>query len=348
MKQFKISDHFIGDGNPTFVIAEIAQSHEGSLGIARSYIDAVAETGADAIKFQTHLAKFESTLDEPFRISFSRQDKSRFDYWKRMEFTEEEWEELAKHANKKGLIFLSSPFSIEAVNLLDKINVPAWKIGSGEFASDFILEYIAKTKKPVLLSTGMSTYDDIRNMVKKIEGYNLDYAILQCTSSYPTKLEDVGLNVIEDLRRVYDCPVGLSDHSGTLFPALTALARRINIIEVHVTFDKRLFGPDVSSSITLDDLSFLVEVKNAIYTMDQNPVNKDEMAIKLSELRKIFSKSIATSRFLSKGTVLEENMIAPKKPGTGIPFSEKSKIIGKSLKHDIYPDRLLKWEDLND
>jgi len=348
MNPIKIDKKFIGESFPSFIIAEIAQSHEGSLGIAHSYIDAVAEAGADAIKFQTHMANYESTLDEPFRVAFSRQDKTRFDYWKRMEFLEEEWIELAKHAEKKGLIFLSSPFSIEAVNLLKRIDIPAWKIGSGEFASNYLVEHISKTKKPILLSTGMSNYNEIKTMVERIEKLDLEYAILQCTSSYPTKLEDVGLNVIEELRRDYNCPIGLSDHSGTVFPGIAALARKINILEIHVTFDKRLFGPDTSSSVTIEELNFLVKFKNAIYKMDQNPVNKDGMAIRLSETRNIFSKSIATNKFIAKGTIIKEDMLIPKKPGTGIPFSERNKLIGKHLKNDVSPDRLIKWEDINE
>ena len=161
--QFYIDDKLIGGGR-CFIIAEIAQAHDGSLGTAHAYIDAVAKTGADAIKFQTHIASAESTPDEPFRIKFSRQDENRFDYWKRMEFTKEQWVGLFEHCKEVGITFLSSPFSEEAVELLNEIGTPAWKIASGEVSNQPMLAKMSETQKPILLSTGMSDIDEIQNI----------------------------------------------------------------------------------------------------------------------------------------------------------------------------------------
>ena len=166
MTQFiEVDGRYVGPGHPSLVIAEIAQAHDGSLGTAHAYIDAVSAAGADAIKFQTHIAAAESTPEEPWRVKFSQQDKTRYDYWKRMEFTEEQWAALREHANESGLIFLSSPFSIEAVDLLTRVGVPAWKVASGEVNNTVMLDHMAQTGLPILLSTGMSPFSEIDKAV---------------------------------------------------------------------------------------------------------------------------------------------------------------------------------------
>ena len=346
MPEIKIAGKKVGIGQKCFVIAEVAQAHDGSLGAAHSFIDAIAASGADAVKFQTHIAAAESTRDETFRVKMSGQDKTRYDYWKRMEFTPAQWAALATHAREKGLIFLSSAFSLEAFELLKKIGMPAWKVGSGEFSSAQLLQAMIKTKKPVLFSTGMSRYDEIDTAVKTFRKNQTPFALFQCTSTYPTRLEDVGLNVLEKYAQ-YKCPVGLSDHSGTPYPALAAMARGINLLELHVTFDKTMYGPDTPASVTFDELAFICKARDAFYTMDKNPVDKNKMAEKLGKMRGLFTKSIALNKPQKKGTIIRADMLAPKKPGTGIPFSKKEKIIGLRLMRDVAPDRLLTWEDLD-
>lgn len=343
---FLIGSRPVGEGCSTFIIAEIAQAHDGSLGTAHAYIDAVADTGADAIKFQTHFAAEESTLDEPFRIRFSQQDMTRYDYWKRMEFTSEQWLGLSEHAQEKGLIFLSSPFSVKAVEMLRDIGMPAWKIGSGEVRSEELLNAMAQNGSPILLSTGMSDFKEIESTVNRIKEKGLSFAVFQCTSKYPTPLEEVGLNVINELGSRLNCPVGLSDHSGTVFPGMAAMAHHVDLLEVHVTFDKRLFGPDIIASVTIEELRHLIEANQAFSTLFRNPVDKDLSVAELAETRYLFTKSIAPARSLPAGTVLNENMLSLKKPGTGIPTNEMKNILGRRLVHDVTPDRLLKWEDL--
>ena len=157
MKSIYIDGKSIKEDGPCFIIAEIGQAHDGSLGSAHAYIDAVAEAGVDAVKFQTHIAHAESSKHEQFRVKGFPQDKTRYDYWKRMEFTPEQWSDLLSHAKEKGLIFLSTPFSIEAVELLENLNVPAFKIGSGDIDNIDLIESVIKTQKPILLSSGMSS-----------------------------------------------------------------------------------------------------------------------------------------------------------------------------------------------
>lgn len=344
---FNIGELKVGTGARPFIIAEIAQSHEGSLGMAHAYVDAVADAGADAIKFQTHIASEESTLDESFRIRFSRQDATRYEYWKRMEFSEEAWAGLSQHARKRNIIFFSSPFSVAAVELLMKVEVPVWKVGSGELFNEELLFAITQNKAPIILSTGMSTFKEIEESVEQIKKTGVSFALLQCTSNYPVSIENVGLNVIAELRRRFNCPVGLSDHSGEIFPALAALAKGANIIEVHVVFDKRMFGPDTMASITLEQLRFLVEARDAFWAMETHPVNKDELATSFTETKQIFTRSLAPNQALQAGTVLQEAMLTLKKPGTGIPPNELKNIVGRRLKRNVTPDRILRWEDVD-
>lgn len=336
----------IGPASASFIIAEISQSHDGSLGTAHAYIDAVANAGADAIKFQTHIAHAESTLDEAFRVKFSKQDATRYDYWKRMEFSKEQWRGLAEHAREKGLIFLSSAFSLEAVELLQEIGMPAWKVGSGEFRSQPLMEAMAVTGAPILYSTGMSSYSEIDAAVSWFKRCNLHFALFQCTSKYPVSLQQVGINVLEDFRRRYACPTGLSDHSGSIFPGLAALALGANLLEVHVVFDKRLFGPDVSVSLLIEELQLLCRARDAFYIMHTHPVDKDKMSDDLLDMRTLFTKSMALSRDLPAGTVLTASVLVGKKPGTGIPYSEMQKLLGRRLSRDVSAKHLLSWEDL--
>ncbi|MGY8720189.1 MAG: N-acetylneuraminate synthase family protein, partial [Verrucomicrobiia bacterium] len=214
----KIGNHEIGDGQETFIIAEVAQAHEGSLGLAKSFVDAIADAGAHAVKFQTHIAAEESTRDEAFRIAMSGQDATRYDYWHRMEFTPDQWADLVSYTHDRGLVFLSSAFSVAAVELLEALDVPAWKVGSGEVFNNSILDAMTTTGKPVLISTGMSSRDDIARAHDRVVERGCEPALFQCTSRYPTALDEVGLNVIGDLRDRFGCAVGLSDHSATVYP----------------------------------------------------------------------------------------------------------------------------------
>ena len=336
----------IHSGKP-MIVAEVAQAHDGSLGTAHAFVDAVAVAGADAIKFQTHIAAAESTLDEPFRVSFSTQDATRYEYWQRMEFSTEQWAELAEHARQRSLHFLSSPFSREAVHLLCDLGVPAWKVGSGEVRGRDLLEDILAAGGPILVSTGMSGWREIDSVVAFLRERGAEFLLLQCTSRYPTPLAAVGLNTLEDISARYGCPVGLSDHSGTPYPALAALARGARMIEVHVTFDRAMFGPDVTASLTFEELAELVRARDAFYEMDAHPVNKDEIAESLRETRETFGKSVAPARPLSAGTRLTREMLTFKKPASGISADALDSLIGRRLARDVGPARLLRWEDLD-
>ena len=328
------------------IIGEVAQAHDGSLGMAHAFIEAIAAAGADAVKFQTHIAAAESTLQEPWRVRFSPQDASRYDYCKRMEFSEDQWTGLRRHAHEKGLLFLSSPFSIEAVELLERVGVDAWKIASGELNNSKMLQRIGDSGLPVLLSTGMSGLDEIDQAVEGLQARNLSFALMQCTSSYPCPPEKLGLNLLSFFRERYQCPVGLSDHSGTIFAGLAATALGCEVLEVHVTLSREMFGPDVPVSLTTDELRQLVEGVRFIEVSLANPVEKDAMADEMAPLRDLFTKSVVSRTHLTAGTVLSEEHLAVKKPGTGIPATCIGNLVGTRLLRDLKADELIRREDV--
>lgn len=343
---FEIDGQKVGSGEQCLIIGEVAQAHDGSLGMAHVFIDAIAEAGADGVKFQTHIADAESTPDEPFRVRFSQQDVTRYDYWKRMEFSEEQWSGLAQHAREKGLIFLSSPFSLDAVELLQRVGVSAWKIPSGEVGSTPMFERIAETKLPILLSTGMSSWSEIDAAVDWIKGEELPLLIYQCTTAYPCPPEKIGLNLLETFRQRYGCPVGLSDHSGKIFPGLAAATLGVDMLEVHVTLSREMFGPDVPASLTTDELRHLIEGVRFIEKVRDNPVDKDAMAEELMPLRQAFFKSVVARSDLPEGTILEPDHLTIKKPGTGIPADQFGMVIGRRLRRAVRKDELIQEEDL--
>jgi N,N'-diacetyllegionaminate synthase len=327
------------------IIAEVAQAHDGSLGMAHAFIDAAAHAGADAIKYQTHIAEAESTPLEPWRVKFSKQDATRFDYWKRMEFAEPEWAGLKEHAEEKGLIFLSSPFSNEAVDLLERLDIQAWKIASGELSNYPMLEKIYSTGKPVLVSSGMSQLEELDALTGLLKKNGILHAVLQCTSSYPTPPEKVGLNVMQEFKERYDCPVGLSDHSGTIFPGLAGAAMGMNVLEVHLALSRDMFGPDVVASIDTAALKLLVDGIRFIEKMRLNPVRKNDIATDMQPLRNLFTKSIVASKEINKGAVISMDDMAFKKPGTGIPASRYKELIGKKLNKQVSYNHFFSEED---
>lgn len=344
--RFKIGNHEIGEGKRCFIVGEVAQAHDGSLGIAHAFIDAIAATGADAVKFQTHIAEAESSPDEPWRIPFSAEDASRFDYWKRMELREDQWTGLKEHAEQKGLVFLSSPFSEQAVGLLNRIGMPAWKIASGEVNNPMLLERIAQTRKPILLSTGMSPLSEIDRVVNWLKSQVCPLAVMQCSSSYPTPPEKLGLNMLAEYRERYRCPVGLSDHSATIFAGLAAAALGADILEVHVTLSREMFGPDVVASLTTSELAQLVRGTRFIERAKACPIDKEAAASEFEGLRHIFTKSLFAARDLTVGTRLRREHLVAKKPGTGIPVDQIDKVLGRRLRADVKRGEMLKPDDL--
>jgi N,N'-diacetyllegionaminate synthase len=329
------------------IIGEVAQAHDGSLGHAHAFIDAIANAGADAVKFQTHFADEESTVREPWRVAFSKQDALRIDYWRRMEFTPDQWRGLADHAAQRGLLFLSSPFSSKAARLLHELGVPAWKVASGEVANPSLFEHIAHTGLPVLLSTGMSALAEIDEAAERVRKARLPLVLMQCTSVYPTPPEKLGLNVLAQFRERYGCAVGLSDHSGVIHAGLAAAALGVTVIEVHIALSREAFGPDVVASLTTSELRTLVDGVRFIARAQAHPVDKDAIARELAGTRAMFSKSVVAARDLEPGTVLTRDDLALKKPGTGIPAARVHELVGRRVIRFVKVSDALSEQDLS-
>jgi N,N'-diacetyllegionaminate synthase len=345
VQPFMIEKRMVGPGYPAMIVGEVAQAHDGSLGMAHAFIDVIADAGADAVKFQTHIAAAESSPQETFRVKFSQQDATRYDYWKRMEFTPEGWAGLAEHAHQRGLIFLSSPFSEEAVDMLEKIGMPAWKIASGEVNNPLLMERIRKTGKPVLLSSGMSTLAEVDEVVQKVQTAGLPLLVFQCTSKYPAGAEDIGLNMLDYYRQRYRTPVGLSEHTGKIYTGLAAATLGADMIEVHVTLSRQMFGPDVIVSLTPTELRQLTEGVHFIHTMLKHPLEKDTSVVDLQPMRSLFSKSLAAKIPLKAGRVLRREDVSARKPGTGIPAAQIEEFIGRKLRRDVAVDAFFSPDD---
>jgi sialic acid synthase SpsE len=328
-------------GDKVFIIAEIGMNHNGDTDKAKALVDAAASTGVDAVKFQTHIAEAETTKDAPAPSYFK--DESRFDFFKRTAFSLEEHRALNKHAEERGVKFISSPFSIEAVKLLEKVGVEVYKVPSGEVTNIPYLEFIAKTKKTILLSSGMSNLFELDEAVAAIRKYNDRLVILQCTSSYPCSYNEVGLNMLNEFRSRYGVEVGFSDHTLNIFASLAAAALGARVIERHFTISKDDYGPDAKFSLDPKEMTRLVKGIRAVEEILANPVDKNDIS-KFQNMKRVFEKSLVAARDIPKGAILNEEMIAIKKPGNGIPTKHINKIIGKITVADIKKDTLFSLE----
>ncbi len=327
------------------LIAEIGQAHDGSLGFAHSYIDSLKNSGVTDIKFQVHIANSESSKKEKFRKKFSYEDRTRFDYWKRIEFNKEQWQGLFNHCKKNKIHFVASPFSLEAVDLLKKIGCKTFKIASGEVNNYLMIDKIIDLKKEIILSSGLSNFKELDQVVNRIKKKKINLSIMQCTTEYPSKVDNIGLNVINDMKKRYKIPAGLSDHSGNINTLLAASALGAELIEFHVTFSKKSFGPDSESSIEVSKVKELVESINYIHKCLNNKVDKLNLKINKS-LKKIFSKSLAINKNLNKNHKIQTQDLETKKPGgMGISSKEYKKIVGKRLNKNLKKNSFLKYKD---
>ena len=326
-----------------FVIAEVGSVHDGSIGNAMKLIDLARECGADAVKFQTHLAEEETVKNAPMPSFF--RGEPRFEYFQRTAFSVDQWVKLKEHCDEQKIEFLSSPFSEASVRLLEAVGVKRHKIPSGEVTNLPLLALIGQTGKPVLLSSGMSTWEELDRAVRVLQENGGQVAILQCTSAYPCPLERVGLNVIDQLRARYHCEVGLSDHTMGNIAAFTAVARGATIIEKHLTFSRKMYGSDAAHSSEPAEFKQLTEGIRNIEVMINNEVDKNDID-HLKDMKAVFEKSLVYKCDIKKGDVLNTDMITLKKPGTGLAAEDIDGIIGRRALRDLSKDSLVRHEDL--
>jgi N-acetylneuraminate synthase len=327
------------------IVAEVGSVHDGSFGNASKLIETAAECHADVVKFQTHIAAAETLRDAPMPPYFT--GEPRFEYFERTGFSRHQWKLLKAHCEDQGIEFLSSPFSAEAVELLEELGVRRYKVGSGEVTNLPLLEVIAQTGKPVLLSSGMSTWAELDAAVETILRSHNQVTVLQCTSEYPCPYEEVGLNVMLEMRDRYNLPVGLSDHTLSMAASIAAVALGASVIEKHLTFSRRMYGSDARHSLEPNEFAELVQGIRAVETMLASPVDKDTKAAELGEMKTIFEKSVVSLVDIPAGTVLSADMLGVKKPGTGIPARRIKEIIGCKAARELPMDTLLREEDLD-
>lgn len=327
------------------IVAEVGSVHDGSFGNAMRLIDVAAEYGANVVKFQTHIAEAETLYEAPMPAYFK--GEPRYEYFERTAFDFSQWQDLKSHCKDVGVEFLSSPFSIAAVELLEKLDVARYKIPSGEVTNLPYLEIIAQTHKPIVLSSGMSSWEELDNAVNMVLKYHNNLTVLQCTSEYPCPYEQVGLNVMLEMKKRYNLPVGLSDHTLTIYASLAAVTLGAALIERHLTFSRLMYGSDARHSLEPEQFANMVQGIRAIETMLASKVDKHSVE-RFVTMKETFEKSLVSLIDIPAGTIITEAMIGIKKPGTGIPAGQFNETIGKKVRNFIPKDTLLNEQDLID
>jgi sialic acid synthase SpsE len=323
---------FPGNNMKTYIIAEIGNTHEGSLGLAKQFVVAAKDCGADAVKFQTHIFDSESLPDAPNPPYFK--DETRKEYFRRTALTVQQWRELKRYCEEEVAIdFFSSPFSLEAVDLLEEIGIRIYKIPSGEVTNVPLLVKIAKTRKKVLLSSGMSSWCELDEAVEALRQNGCeDIVILQCTSEYPCQPEHSGLNVISELKNRYpDIPIGYSDHTVGYAIPIAAVVLGVTVIEKHFTLSHLMYGSDAANATEPNEFAKMVkEIRNVEKALE-NYMDKDKLAKDLYDMKIIFEKSLVSACPIPVGTKLRDSMLAFKKPGNGIPARKYKEFLGRTL-----------------
>ena len=342
MKNIKIGAHWIGNNYPVFVIAEVGINHNGSFKLAKKMIEEAKNAGADCIKFQTHIAEKEmiNTKLKPGNLS----KKSLWEIIKSCELTEREEKEISNFCKKKKILFMSTPFSMEAVDRLEKIKVKGYKIGSGELTNLPLLYHIAKTNKPIILSTGMSTMNEISKAVKIFKKNKNPLALLQTSSTYPSKYNEIKLGLIEKFQKKFLVPIGISDHSIGIYTALGAVAKGASIVEKHFTLDKKMPGPDQNFSLNPNELSEIIRGCKAIKSAlgDVKTILPNE-----KQIIKFAHASVVSIKAMQKNEKFTIENISTKRPNTGsISATQFYKILGRKAKKPIKINYQLKWSDM--
>lgn len=340
MNEIIINGRKIGPAYPPLVIAEIGINHEGSYDKAIQMIDDAVRVGCECVKFQCHVIEDEMI---PNDVIPGNAKESIYDIMSRCTLTFEEEKKLKQYTEEKGMIYLSTPFSRAAAIRLEEIGVSAFKIGSGECNNYPLIEHIAQYGKPIILSTGMNNIETINQAVRIIEKKQVPYAIMHCTSIYPTPYEKVRLGCLEELRQAFpEAVLGLSDHSLSIYPCLGAVPLGASILERHFTSDKKWAGPDVPISMNPDELQQLIEGSRIIHQAlggTKDILNDEKPTIDFAYA------CVVAIRDIRAGEIFDYNNIWVKRPGTGEILAKSYKdVLGKKAGIDIPKDKQLKWE----
>ena len=339
--ELSIGTRAIGPGHPAYIIAEGCDNHLGDLDVAKEMVRRAKLAGADAIKFQHHLPDEEMLPDVPMSSNF---DVPLYEFLQRYALTLDEHAELQAHCRAVGIQYLCTPFSWKAAQELETLGVEAFKTGSGEMTDVPTLVRIAGLGKPMLVSTGMSTFEEIDRTYAALTGRGTPLALLNCVSEYPPKYEDLNLRVIEAMRDRYPrAVIGHSDHTPDVFTSYAAVTLGACLIEKHVILDKRQPGPDQSVSIDFQDLAMLVEGIRKIEAGlgAVKDVHEAERPIRAWAFR-----SLVTTRAVAAGEVLDDAAVWSKRPGTGIPAHRMDEVVGRRARRDLPANVLIAWDDV--
>jgi len=327
------------------VIAEIGSVHDGSFGNSKKLIDLAKECGADYVKFQYHIAKYES-LKEALNPKYFKEEK-RYDYFERTSFTLQQWRELIRYTKQKKIKFLCSVFSIQSFKNLLSLGVNSFKIPSGEVTNLPLLFEISKYKDiNIFLSTGMSNFKEIEEAYSILKRNNL--VIMQCTSQYPCEDKRVGLNIFDDFKKRFkNCYLGFSDHTQNNIAAILAVSKGAKFFEKHITFSKKMYGSDAKfASEPNEFIDYCKSLKKAEVII-QNKVDKNDLK-PFKQMRKVFQKSIVFNSSFKKGKKINMNMLNFMKPDEGISAKYFKKILGKKLKKNVKANSFVRLKELED
>lgn len=341
----KIRDRVIGPNQPPLVIAEIGINHGGNLSVAKEMVRLAASSGCECVKHQTHFVEDEMTK-EAREIKPPNADKSIWEIMSECSLTRSEEIELKKYSEDIGLIWISTPFSRSAADFLEEIDVPAFKIGSGEADNLPLIRHIAKKGKPIILSTGMQSISSIKKTVAILDDFRIEYALLECTNLYPSPPETISLRGISELSKAFpNAIIGYSDHSVGPEMALASVALGANIVERHFTDTFEREGPDISCSMDPKELEYLINKSKEIHFASRNPKKRTVLE---EEVYKFARASIVADRDIKEGQIIEEKDIWARRPGNGeIPGYEFDNIIGKKTNRDLKKNEQIKWDDLS-
>lgn len=364
-KNIKIETNNINKNSPVFIIAEAGVNHDGDFDKAKKLIDIASSAGADAVKFQTWITE-ELISKDAEKATYQKEQtgttESQFEMLKKLELSFEEFRKLKKYCDKKNILFISTPDEEKSAEFLNSINVPVFKIGSGELTNLLFIKQIASYKKPIIISTGMSTIDQISEALDEIHSTGCNEVIvLHCTTDYPTPPSDVNLNAMKTIEEKFDVLVGYSDHTKGTSASLLATHLGAKIIEKHFTYDKTAKGPDHQASLSEQELKKLIKIIREYESSNKKSKIIDQIIQKQTLLgspvkkpterevhnKKAILKSICARKDLKKGDIIqEEDIIMLRQSNEGIPSNKYKEVIGKSLIQDIKKNNLIQIKNL--
>lgn len=349
MRDFTINAARIGRGQPCYVIAEAGVNHNGDRAVAQQLVDVAVAAGADAVKFQTFRAELLASRHAPkakYQLETTDPSESQIAMLRKLELKDEEYRELRDYCAKRGITFLSTPFDETTADFLDSLDVPAFKIPSGEITNIPYLRHVAAKRKPMIVSTGMSHLGEVESAICAIEDVgNIPLALLHCTSNYPAPMHEVNLRAMRTMERAFGYSVGYSDHTVGIEISIAAAAMGACIIEKHFTLDRTMNGPDHRASLEPNELAAMVAaIRNVSTALGDG---RKQPAASENATAAVARKSIVAARDIPVGAVIREEMLAIRRPGSGLPPSMLEYVVGRTSRIAITEGELLSFENVN-